>query len=253
MSEKTKSVCMGSLAGKVAVVTGGSRGIGAAIVEKLAENGAGVAVIYAGNAEAAEKVCQSCYEKYGVNMKAYRCNVADYEETKETVAQIKADFGAVHILVNNAGVTRDGLVAMMKEEAFDEVVNTNLKGAFNMIRHSTSLLLRAKTGCIINISSVSGLMGNAGQSNYAASKAGLIGLTKSVAKELAPKNICCNAIAPGFIQTDMTKTQADNPLLDRIPMGRMGEPEDVAEAVLYLVQAKYVTGEVLRVDGGIAM
>ncbi len=239
--------------GKVAIVTGGSRGIGAAIVEKLAANGVDVAVIYAGNVEAAEKICQVCREKYDVNVKAYQCNVADFEETKTTVAQIKADFGAVHILVNNAGVTRDGLIAMMKEEAFDSVLDTNLKGAFNMIRHGTSLLLRAKTGCIINISSVSGLMGNAGQSNYAASKAGLIGLTKSVAKELASKDIRCNAIAPGFIQTDMTEAQANNPLLDRIPMGRMGTPEDVAEAVWYLVQAKYVTGEVLRVDGGIAM
>ena len=244
---------MEKITGKVAIVTGGSRGIGAAIVEKLAVNGFDVAVIYAGNVEAAERVCQVCSEKYGVNTKAYRCNVADFEETKEIVTQIKSDFGAVYVLVNNAGVTRVGLVAMMKEVAFDEVINSNLIGAFNMIRHCTSLLLRAKTGCIINISSVSGLMGNAGQSNYAASKAGMIGLTKSVAKELASKNIRCNAIAPGFIQTDMTETQADNPLMERIPMGRMGEPEDVAEAVWYLVQAKYVTGEVLRVDGGLGM
>ena len=238
---------------KVAIVTGGSRGIGAAIVEKLAANGVNVAVIYAGNIEAAEKICQECHVKYGAKMKAYRCNVADFEETKEVIARIKADFGSVHILINNAGITRDGLIAMMKEEAFDSVMDTNLKGAFNMIRHCTSLLLRAKTACIVNISSVSGLMGNAGQSNYAASKAGLIGLTKSVAKELAAKGIRCNAVAPGFIQTDMTQAQADNPLLSRIPMGRMGEVEDVADAVWYLIQAKYVTGEVLRVDGGIAM
>lgn len=253
MSEKIKSVCQGVLAGKTAIVTGGSRGIGAAIVEKLAANGADVAVIYAGNVEAAEIVCQSCYEKYGVNMKAYCCNVADFENTKETVARIKADFGNVHILVNNAGITRDGLIAMMKEEAFDAVLDTNLKGAFNMIRHCTGLFLRAKEGCIINISSVSGLMGNAGQCNYSASKAGLIGLTKSAAKELASKGVRCNAIAPGFIQTDMTESQADNPLLGMIPMGKMGQPEDVADAVLYLTGAKYVTGEVLRVDGGIAM
>ena len=238
---------------KVAIVTGGSRGIGAAIVEKLAANGVNVAVIYAGNIKAAEKICQECHVKYGAKMKAYRCNVADFEETKEVIARIKADFGSVHILINNAGITRDGLIAMMKEEAFDSVMDTNLKGAFNMIRHCTSLLLRAKTACIVNISSVSGLMGNAGQSNYAASKAGLIGLTKSVAKELAAKGIRCNAVAPGFIQTDMTQAQADNPLLSRIPMGRMGEVEDVADAVWYLIQAKYVTGEVLRVDGGIAM
>lgn len=242
-----------SLKGKTAIVTGGSRGIGAAIVEKLAANGADVAVIYAGNVEAAEKICQVCAKKYGANVKAYCCNVADFENTKETVVRIKADFGNVHILVNNAGITRDGLIAMMKEEAFDAVMDTNLKGAFNMIRHCSSLFLRAKEGCIINISSVSGLMGNAGQSNYSASKAGLIGLTKSVAKELASKGVRCNAIAPGFIQTDMTETQAENPLLNMIPLGKMGDPEDVADAVLYLTQAKYVTGEVLRVDGGIAM
>lgn len=253
MSENLTVRPQGTLVGKTAIVTGGSRGIGAAIVEKMAANGADVAVIYAGNVEAAEAVCRTCEEKYGVKMKAYRCNVADFENTKETVAQIKADFGTVHILVNNAGITRDGLVAMMREEAFDAVLDTNLKGAFNMIRHCTSLFLRVREGCIINISSVSGLMGNAGQSNYSASKAGLIGLTKSVAKELAAKGVRCNAVAPGFIQTDMTETQAENPLLGMIPLGKMGEPEDVADAVLYLTQAKYVTGEVLRVDGGIAM
>ena len=242
-----------SLKGKTAIVTGGSRGIVAAIVEKLAANGADVAVIYAGNVEAAERICGICGEKYGATVKAYCCNVADFENTKETVARIKADFGNVHILVNNAGITRDGLIAMMKEEAFDAVLDTNLKGAFNMIRHCSSLFLRAKEGCIINISSVSGVMGNAGQCNYSASKAGLIGLTKSVAKELASKGVRCNAIAPGFIQTDMTETQAENPLLNMIPLGKMGDPEDVADAVLYLTQAKYVTGEVLRVDGGIAM
>ena len=169
------------------------------------------------------------------------------------VAAIKADFGTVNILVNNAGITRDGLLAMMKEEAFDAVLDTNLKGAFHMIRHCTPLFLRNKGGCIINISSVSGLMGNAGQCNYAASKAGLIGLTKSVAKELASKGIRCNAIAPGFIRTDMTGSQEENPLLAMIPLGAMGEPEDVAQAAAYLACAGYVTGEVLRVDGGIAM
>ncbi|MBQ7677773.1 MAG: SDR family oxidoreductase, partial [Lachnospiraceae bacterium] len=155
--------------------------------------------------------------------------------------------------VNNAGITRDGLLAMMREEDFDMVLDTNLKGAFNMIRHMTGMLLRAKEGSIINISSVSGMMGNAGQCNYAASKAGLIGLTKSVAKELAPKGIRCNAVAPGFIATDMTGDQADNPLIDMIPLKRMGKPEDVARAVSFLATAKYITGEVLRVDGGIAM
>ena len=169
------------------------------------------------------------------------------------MVKIRADFGAVQFLVNNAGITHDGLLAMMKEEDFDAVLNTNLKGAFNMIRHMTGLFIRAREGCIINITSVSGMMGNAGQCNYSASKAGLIGLTKSVAKELAPKGIRCNAVAPGFIATDMTGNQTDNPLLDMIPLGKMGEPEDVADAVAYLAAAKYVTGEVLRVDGGIAM
>lgn len=240
------------LKGKVALVTGGSRGIGAAIARQLASMSANVAVIYAGNQQAAEEVCSQCRE-FGVESRAYRCNVADFGETKDTVAAVKADFGTVHILVNNAGITRDGLIPMMKEDAFDAVLDTNLKGAFNMIRHCAGLFLRNREGCIINISSVSGLMGNAGQCNYAASKAGLIGLTKSVAKELAPKGIRCNAIAPGFIRTDMTGTQEKNPLLAMIPLGTMGEAEDVAQAAAYLATAKYVTGEVLRVDGGIAM
>lgn len=241
------------LNGKVAVVTGGSRGIGEAVSLKLASLGADVAVIYAGNADAAARVCDECINKYGVRAKAYKCDVAQFEEAKSTAAQIKSDFGAVHILVNNAGVTRDGLAAMMKEDDFDKVIDTNLKGAFNMIRHTLSLLIRSREGCIVNISSVSGLMGNAGQCNYSASKAGLIGLTKSIAKEYAAKGIRCNAIAPGFIKTDMTKSHEESPLLAMIPLGKMGEPDDIAEAVAYLVNAKYVTGDVLRVDGGIAM
>ncbi len=241
------------LKGKTAVITGGSRGIGEATVYKLASMGSNVAVIYAGNASAAENVCEACRQRYGVQAKSYQCNVADFSGAKEAVARIKADFGAIQILVNNAGITRDGLLAMMKEEDFDSVINTNLKGAFNMIRHMTGMFIRAREGCIINISSVAGMMGNAGQCNYSASKAGLIGLTKSAAKELAPKGIRCNAVAPGFIATDMTGNQADNPLLKMIPLGRMGAAEDVADAVAYLVTAKYVTGEILRVDGGIAM
>lgn len=241
------------LKGKVAVITGGSRGIGAAIAKKLASMGANTAVIYAGNKDAAEAVCVQCQELYGVQAKAYQCDVADFQNVKETVAEIKKDFGTVHILINNAGITRDGIITVMKEENFDAVLDTNLKGAFNMIRHVSGMFLKKREGCIINISSVSGLMGNAGQSNYAASKAGLIGLTKSVAKELAPRGVRCNAIAPGFIQTDMTQEQEENPLLSMIPLGRMGEPEDIAEAAAYLATAKYVTGEVLRVDGGIAM
>ena len=170
------------LTGKTAIITGASRGIGAAIAEKFAALGANIAVIYAGNESAAQAVCNKCRQDFSIRAEAYRCDVADFQAAKETVAQIKKDFGAAHILVNNAGITRDNLIAMMREEDFDQVLNTNLKGAFNMIRHCTGLFLRSREGCIINISSVSGLMGNAGQSNYAASKAGLIGLTKSVAK-----------------------------------------------------------------------
>lgn len=239
--------------GKTAIITGGSRGIGAAIAEKLASLGANAAVLYAGNTQAAEAVCQKCRDAYGVEAKAYQCDVSDFTAAKETVARIKADFGTAHILVNNAGITRDGLMAMMKEADFDAVLATNLKGAFNMTRHCTGLFLRNREGCIINITSVAGLTGNAGQCNYAASKAGLIGLTKSTAKELAPRGIRCNAVAPGFIATDMTGEQGENPLLQMIPLGRMGEAEEVAEAVAFLAEAKYITGEVLRVDGGIAM
>lgn len=241
------------LKGKTAVVTGGSRGIGEAIAYKLASMGANVAVIYAGNASAAKTVCEKCRQEYSVEAKAYLCNVADFSAAKETTAKIKADFGSAQILVNNAGITRDGLLALMKEEDFDAVLATNLKGAFNMIRHMTGLFIRAREGAIVNITSVAGMMGNAGQCNYSASKAGLIGLTKSVAKELAPKGIRCNAVAPGFIETDMTGNQAANPLLNLISLGKMGKPDDVADAVAYLVTANYVTGEVLRVDGGIAM
>lgn len=241
------------LKGKTAIVTGGSRGIGAAIVYKLASLGADIAVIYAGNVSSAQNVCEKCIEEYKVRAKAYQCDVSDFNAAKNTVNEIKADFGSVHILINNAGITRDGLVAMMKEEDFDSVLNTNLKGAFNMIKHCSGIFIRNKEGSIVNITSVSGIMGNAGQCNYSASKAGLIGLTKSVAKELAPRGIRCNAVAPGFIETDMTKELTDNPLIKMIPLGRIGQPEDVAEAVTYLINAQYVTGEILRVDGGIAM
>jgi len=241
------------LKGNIAIVTGASRGIGEAIALKLASLGADIAAIYAGNHSDAEKVCEKCRKEYGVHAVAYCCDVSDYESTKQTVSAIKKEFGNVHILINNAGITKDGLLAIMKEDDFDSVVDTNLKGAFNMIRHCVGTFLRNKSGCVINISSVSGIIGNAGQCNYSASKAGLIGLTKSVAKELATKNIRCNAIAPGFIKTNMTESQADNPLLEMIPLGRMGEPDDVANAVIYLINASYVTGEVLRVDGGIAM
>lgn len=244
-----------SLTGKVALVTGGSRGIGRAAALELARQGADVAVIYAGNeekaAQTAEEICA-----LGRTARAYRCDVADFQAAKETVAQVKKDFGTVDILVNNAGITRDGLLAMMSEEAFDAVVDTNLKGAFNFIRHCTPIFIRNRGGVIVNVSSVAGLMGNAGQANYASSKAGLIGLTKSVARELAGRGVRCNAVAPGFIATDMTQgVTQDNPLVDAIPLGRVGAPEDVARTVAFLASdaAGYITGEVLRVDGGMAM
>ena len=241
------------LKGKVAIITGGSRGIGAAVAEKFASMGADVAILYHSGDEAAAEVVNRITEKYGIKANAYRCDVASFEDSKAAVAAVKKDFGTAHILVNNAGITRDGLVATMNEAQWDAVLDTNLKGAFNMIRHCTGLFMRNREGCIINISSVSGMIGNPGQANYSASKAGLIGLTKTVAKELGSRGIRCNAIAPGFIRTAMTAEQDNSPLLAMIPLGRMGEAEDIAQAAAYLAVAGYVTGEVLRVDGGIAM
>ena len=244
-----------SLNGKTALVTGASRGIGRAIALRLAEDGANVAVIYAGSADKAEAVVNEI-TALGVNAKAYRCNVADSAAVNETVKAVTNDLGKIDILVNNAGITRDGLMLRMKDEDFDAVLDTNLKGAFNMIRACYSGFIRKKSGRIINISSVSGIMGNAGQANYSASKAGVIGLTKSVARVLASRGITCNAVAPGFIQTDMTENLGDNnPLLNSIPLGRMGKPEDIAAAVAFLASdsAAYITGEVLKVDGGLAI
>ena len=244
-----------SLNGKTALVTGASRGIGRAIALRLAEDGANVAVIYAGSADKAEAVVNEI-TALGVNAKAYQCNVADSAAVNETVKAVTNDLGKIDILVNNAAITRDGLMLRMKDEDFDAVLDTNLKGAFNMIRACYSGFIRKKSGRIINISSVSGIMGNAGQANYSASKAGVIGLTKSVARELASRGITCNAVAPGFIQTDMTENLGDNnPLLNSIPLGRMGKPEDIAAAVAFLASdsAAYITGEVLKVDGGLAI
>ena len=240
--------------GKTAIVTGGSRGIGAATAKKLASLGANIAVIYAGNEAAANAVCEEC-RAHGVKAEAFQCDVADFAQTKETVALIKEAFGTVDILINCAGITRDKLLAMMREDDFDAVIATNLKGTWNMIRQCCGIFIRNKGGSIINVSSVVGLTGNAGQSNYSASKAGIIGLTKSTAKELAAKNIRCNAVAPGFIATDMTKDLGgeDSLWLKMIPLGRTGEAEEVAEAIVFLADAAYITGEVLRVDGGMAM
>lgn len=240
--------------GKTAIVTGGSRGIGAATAKKLASLGANIAVIYAGNEAAANAVCEEC-RAHGVKAEAFQCDVADFAQTKETVALIKEAFGTVDILINCAGITRDKLLAMMREDDFDAVIATNLKGTWNMIRQCCGIFIRNKGGSIVNVSSVVGLTGNAGQSNYSASKAGIIGLTKSTAKELAVKNIRCNAVAPGFIATDMTKDLGgeDSPWLKMIPLARAGEAEEVAEAIVFLADAAYITGEVLRVDGGMAM
>lgn len=240
--------------GKTAIVTGGSRGIGAATAKKLASLGADIAVIYAGNEAAANAVCEEC-RAHGVKADAFQCDVADFAQTKETVALIKEAFGTVDILINCAGITRDKLLAMMREDDFDAVIATNLKGTWNMIRQCCGIFIRNKGGSIVNVSSVVGLTGNAGQSNYSASKAGIIGLTKSTAKELAAKNIRCNAVAPGFIATDMTKDLGgeDSPWLKMIPLARAGEAEEVAEAIVFLADAAYITGEVLRVDGGMAM
>lgn len=240
--------------GKTAIVTGGSRGIGATTAKKLASLGANIAVIYAGNEAAANAVCEEC-RAHGVKAEAFQCDVADFAQTKETVALIKEAFGTVDILINCAGITRDKLLAMMREDDFDAVIATNLKGTWNMIRQCCGIFIRNKGGSIVNVSSVVGLTGNAGQSNYSASKAGIIGLTKSTAKELAAKNIRCNAVAPGFIATDMTKDLGgeDSLWLKMIPLARAGEAEEVAEAIVFLADAAYITGEVLRVDGGMAM
>lgn len=242
------------LKGKVAVVTGGSRGIGKAICLKFAENGAEIAFLYAGNTAKAEET-QKELEALGVKAKAYQCNVADADAVAAVVKEIVKDFGGIQILVNNAGITKDKLVPMMKAADFDAVVDTNLKGTFYMIKGVYPLFLKQKGGKIINISSVSGLMGNPGQANYAASKAGVIGLTKSVAKELASRGVCCNAIAPGFIATEMTENLENNALQDAIPMKRFGKAEEVANLAVFLAsaQADYITGEVIRIDGGLAM
>ena len=243
------------LKGKTAIVTGGSRGIGAAICKRFAEQGANIALLYAGNTQKAEET-KAALQEMGVKAEAYQCNVADAEQVAAVCKQIIKDFGGADILVNNVGITKDKLVPMMKVPDFDSVVDTNLKGAFYMIKQLYPVFMKQKSGKIINISSVSGLMGNPGQTNYSASKAGLIGLTKSVAKELASRNVNCNAIAPGFVATDMTENLSENnALVDHIPMKRFAQPEDIANLALFLAsdQSDYITGEVIRIDGGLAM
>jgi 3-oxoacyl-[acyl-carrier protein] reductase len=240
---------------KYAVVTGGSRGIGRAICEKLAAEGYHVALIYAGNRDAAEQTAEAI-RKYGKKALAVQCNVADAENTKEAFQQILAQFGQIDVLVNNAGITKDKLSVMMKPEDFEAVIGVNLTGTFHCIRQAAPAMLKRRSGRIINLSSVSGLMGNAGQANYSASKAGIIGLTKTIAKELASRGITCNAVAPGFVETDMTAVfQGNEDLLKTIPLHRFAKAEEVAALVAFLASeaAGYITGEVIRIDGGLAM
>lgn len=241
------------LTGKTAIVTGASRGIGSAIALGLASQGVRIVAVCAHEKEKAEEVCHECENRYQVKAETFLCNVADERQVKETVQTACEAFGSIQILVNNAGVTRDSLAVMMKEEDYDQVLDVNLKGAFLMAKHCLPFFLKQKNGVIINISSVSGLNGNAGQCNYAASKAGLIGLTKSMAREYASRGIRCNAIAPGYIDTEMTRGLEGKRLEDIIPLRRKGTPEDVAQAVVFMSDAEYITGETLRVDGGYAM
>ena len=243
--------------GKTAVVTGGSRGIGRAICLELARGGANVMLCYAGNEQAALDTVAAC-EALGAKAAAMRCDVSKTDEVKALVDAALQQFGAVHILVNNACITRDGLLMTMKEDAWDQVLDTNLKGAFLTMKAVARTMMKQRYGRIVNLSSVVGLHGNAGQVNYAASKAGVIGMTKSLAKELASRGVTVNAVAPGFIDTDMTAAlpqAARDALLPTIPTQRLGAAEEVAQAVAFLAsdQAAYITGQVLAVDGGMSM
>ena len=242
---------------RVALISGASRGIGKAIALELAKSGRDVALIYTHNADAAEQVRQEA-EAMGVRAEKYACDVADFDACAATVKKILEDMGKISVLVNNAGTTRDMLAMRMKEDDFDRVINVNLKGAFNLIRHTCSMIMRSDCGRIINVSSVVGISGNAGQANYAASKAGIIGLTKSVAKEFAARGVTCNAIAPGYIDTDMTAAIPDDKkeaLLSMVPAKRAGKACEVAKLVAFLAseQAGYITGAVIPIDGGMSM
>lgn len=245
------------LEGKTAIVTGASRGIGRAVALKLAEEGAAVVINYNGSAGRAEEVKHEI-EKKGGKAEVMQCNVSDFQACENFIKEVTAKFGRIDILVNNAGITRDGLLMRMSEDDFDAVIDTNLKGTFNCIRFASRQMMKQRSGRIINLSSVSGVLGNAGQANYCASKAGVIGLTKSAARELASRGITVNAIAPGFIHTEMTQVlpeKVKEASIAQIPLGTFGEPEDIAEAAAFLAseKARYITGQVLCVDGGMAM
>lgn len=242
------------LTGQVAIVTGGTRGIGQAIALNLAAQGADIAVLATKESSAAVEIINKI-SSMGRKVAFFPCDVADEKQTTETVAKVMEHFGKIDILVNNAGITRDMLLIQMKEEAFSQVIDVNLKGCFHMTKACLRPFIKQRYGRIVNISSVVGMMGNIGQANYAASKAGIIGLTKSIAKEYATKGITCNAVAPGYIQTEMTQALSEpaaQAIREQIPQKRLGCPEDVANVVSFLVQGEtsYVTGEVIKVDGG---
>jgi 3-oxoacyl-[acyl-carrier protein] reductase len=245
------------LTGKTALVTGASRGIGKAIAIELARQGVNVAVNFAGNAQKAEEVVAEL-KALGVQAFAIKADVANSEEVAAMVKETIAAFGTLDILINNAGITRDGLIMRMKEEDWDAVINTNLKGVFNCAKAVTRQMMKQRYGRIVNISSVVGVLGNAGQANYVAAKAGVIGLTKTLARELANRNITVNAVAPGFIETDMTDELSDEikqELMKQIPLAKLGKAEDIASVVRFLVSddANYMTGQTLHVDGGMVM
>lgn len=246
-----------SLKNKVALVTGAGRGIGKEIAKTLASCGAFVIVNYNSLPDAAEQTVKEIIKQGGMAAPV-QCDVSDFDACGKMMEMIINNYGHLDILVNNAGITRDGLIMKMSEEDFDRVLDTNLKGAFHTIRHASRYFLKQKSGKIINISSVSGVMGNAGQANYSASKAGVIGLTKSVARELSSRGITCNAVAPGFIDTEMTAQMTDKAkeaVKTQIPLGRVGKVDDIAEAVTFLAseKASYITGQVISVDGGMSI
>ena len=242
---------------KTAVVTGASRGIGKAIALRLAKDGYQVVINYNASGEAAEEVAREIIQAGGAAL-TVQADVGNFQEAKKLMDAAMEAYGRIDVLVNNAGITKDNIMARMKEEEFDQVLQTNLKSAFNCARHATPVMMKQRSGCIINISSVSGLMGNAGQANYSASKAGMIGLTKALARELAGRNIRANAVAPGVIETSMTQKlpeEVKEKLSAQIPQKRLGQPEDVANAVAFLAsaQAAYITGQVIAVDGGMTI